>query len=191
MKPSSYLIIALLAIIAALILFDRDPGSDYSEIENKIVIRDSVIHQLSRDNSKLLAKIAADSVSHTKQVQTYKDRDKKLTREIARIKASQVIVHARDSVPEVDELIEAYDSLIEIKDSQIYLQEKYLSDLRLDHGEMRHNFEERLNLQAQSIADQRAIIDDQRKQLRKERRKAKLAKVLVPIAFGAGLLIGL
>jgi len=182
----------LLLIIGGTIVYLLwpNPTPDYSLHEARIAQREQAISELQVENTKLLSRIKSDSVSHKIEVQAYKDRDKKRVSEIARIKASKAVVQVRDSVPEIDSLIVAYDSLLESKDQQLNLQEKYIADLQLDVNELTHNFEERLKLQSETIEDLNAIVDDQRKTIRKQRRSKRLASVLAPIALGFGFLLG-
>lgn len=182
----------LLIIGAGLVyVFWPEPKEpDYSLHEARIAQREQAYHSLSRDYQKLLLKIESDSVSHKIEVQAYKDRDKIKSREIARIKASKVVVQVRDSVPEIDSLIVAYHSLLESKDQQILLSEKYVSTLQIDIGELTANFEERLQLQSETIEDLNTIVDDQRKTIRKERRAKRLAKILVPVVGIATFFLG-
>lgn len=194
MKLPYYIIIGLLLVIGLMFVFWPDtskPSARELELEAALERRTEAYNESERRGAKLLAKIESDSVSHKIEVQAYKDRDKKRVSEIARIKASKVVVQVRDSVPEIDSLIVAYDSLLQSKDEQIELQARYIDTLQVDISKVTDNFEERLKLQSETIADQQSIIQDQRKELRKERRNKKIAKVLVPVvAVGAFLLGG-
>ena len=160
------------------------------ELETKIKHRDQAVHELQALAVIDREKRKADSVAYTKEIQTYKDRDKKRVSEIARIKASKVVIQVRDSVPEIDGLIVAYDSLIAGKDQQIETQATYINKLEVDISKVTDNFVERLSLQSETIADQAEIIKSQGKQLRKENRKKAFWKVVAVIAGGAGIFGG-
>lgn len=190
MKLPHYVILALLLVIGAMWFFWPSNKPDYSDHENRIKLREQAVHELQAENTKLLARIKSDSVSHTNEIQRYKDRDKIKSREIARIKANPVIVKVREEVKEVDSLIVAYDSLLQSKDEQIELQARYIDTLQVDIGKVTDNFMERLKLQSETIDDQKLIIEDQRKELRKERRNKKIAKILVPVVAVASFLAG-
>lgn len=160
------------------------------ELEEKNARREQAIHSLQGDYEKLKIKSEADRVAFTDSIQTYKDRDKVKSREIARIKANPVIVKVREEVKEVDSLIVAYDSLLQSKDEQIELQARYIDTLQIDLTRVTDNFMERLALQDSTIQDQKSIIEDQRKTIRKERRQKRLAKILVPVVAVGAFLLG-
>ena len=89
-----------------------------------------------------------------------------------------VLLSFREEVPLIDSAFHAYDSLLQSKDEQIELQARYIDTLQVDIRKVTDNFMERLKLQSETIDDQKLIIEDQRKQLRKERRNKRLAKVV-------------
>lgn len=184
----------LLIIGAGLVyVFWPEPKEpDYSLHEARIAQREQAYHSLSRDYHKLLLKIEADSVSRKIEVQAYKDRDKAKSREIARIKAKPHVVEIIRANPAIDTLLQAYDSLLESKDQQLNLQEKYVSTLQMDIGELKANFEERIALQDSTINDQREIITDLTNRLNKKKTVwQKLAQVGKDILkVGAGFLLG-
>lgn len=182
------LLILVLGLVYTFWPSPKEP--DYSEYEFKIKLREAQIHSLGRDYEKLVLKLEADSVSHKIEVQAYKDMDKKNLAYIANLKANPVVIKVREEVPLIDSAFLAYDSLLESKDQQINLQEKYVSTLQLDIGELSANFEERLKLQSETIADQQSIIQDQRKELRKARRAARATKVVAVVGLVGGFLLG-
>lgn len=52
------------------------------------------------------------------------------------------------------------------------------------------NFQERIDLQSESIADLTGVTSDQRKQLRKIRRTARLFKIISVVGAVGGLFVG-
>ena len=191
MKLPHYVILALLLVIGAMWFFWPQPKDpDYSEYEFKIKLRDAQIHSLGRDYEKLVMKIESDSVSHTNEIQTYKDRDKKKSAYIANLKANPIVIKVREEVPLIDSAFHAYDSLLQSKDEQIELQARYIDTLQVDIGKVTDNFMERLKLQSETIDDQKLIIDGQRKELRQERRGKRLAKFVAIGAAIGGFLLG-
>lgn len=190
MKLPHYVILALLLVIGLMWFFWPSNKPDYSDHENRIKLREQAVHELQAENTKLLARIKSDSVSHTIEIQTYKHRDKKKSAYIANLKANPIVIKVREEVPLIDSAFHAYDSLLQSKDEQIELQARYIDTLQVDISKVTDNFMERLKLQSETIDDQKEIIDSQRKELRKERRQKRLAYVIAPIVFGFGFLLG-
>lgn len=193
MKPIYYLVIALLLIIGIGWYFWPDTSKQSErelELLNKVTIRDSAIHNLSREAEKEKQERKAEKLAYMDTVRTYKDRDKKITREIARIKANPVVIKVREEVPLIDSAFHAYDSLLESKDVQISLAEKRITKLEVDITEVEERFEEQLRLMGENVADLKSITEDQRKQLRKIRRQNRLVKVVAVVSAVGGLLLG-
>lgn len=166
------------------------PSARELELEAALERRTEAYNESERRVAKLLSLIKVDSVSNKIEVQAYKDRDKKRVAYIVNLKANPIVIKVREDVPLIDSAFQAYDSLLESKDQQLNLQEKYVGTLQMDIGELKANFEERLKLQRETIEDLNAIVDDQRKTIRKERRAKRLAKVVSVGVVVVGFLVG-
>lgn len=181
-----------LIIIGAIAVYLLWPEpEDLSGFEHREKLREAHVHSLQQDYEKLKARLKADSVVYSTTIQTYKDKDKKNLAYIENLKAKPTVVKVVQETPELDALLQAYDSLLQSKDSQLQLQSEYIATLQVDLGKVTENFLERLAIQDSMIQDQKGVIQDQRKQLRKERCRSRVARVLVPVALGLGLLVGL
>lgn len=187
----TWLIIGLTVVIILLILFQPQPAQpSYAEYDRREELRKVENLELLAENTKLRHRIKQDSVSHKIEVKAYKDRDKKLSREIARIKANPIIVKVREEIAEVDIAFQTYDSLLASKDEQIQTQAAYIETLQVDLSKVTDNFLSRMKLQEETIQDLNTITEDQRKQLRKIRRANRWLKVATVVIGVAGLIGG-
>lgn len=186
-----YVIFGLVAVIVLLILFQPQPDdTKEKELQAKIDSRDQAIFQLHRENSQQAEKRKADSLRFTKSIQAGQVTIEKQSRRISDLMKNPVVIKVRDSIPEVDSAFDTYEGLIQEQNKQIELQAKYIDTLRIDLTKVEKNFQERLDLQAQTIADLKTVTDDQRKQLRKTRRTVKLLKIAGIAGTVAGIFLG-
>lgn len=185
---AKWIIIGLLLVIGAMWFFWPSNKPDYSLHEARIAQREQAISELQVENAKLLSRIKADSVSHKIEVQAYKDRDKKKSREIARIKASPEVIRIRSESTSIDSLITIYDSVVTAKDEHISIQEKYIVNLQTDLKSIEANFESRVSLLQENSNDKDKIIESQSQELKKQKRRNRLHKfVTIPVAVIAFL----
>lgn len=191
MKLLPWLILIIgVAVVWMLWPDSKAADSRILELEEKNARREQAIHSLQGDYEKLKIKREADRAAFTDSMRTYKDRDKKKSAYIANLKANPIVIKVREEVPLIDSAFHAYDSLLQSKDEQIELQARYIETLQVDLTRLTDNFMERLKLQSETIDDQKLIIEEQRKELRKERRNKRLAKILVPVVGAAAFLAG-
>ena len=189
-----WILVALLAVaVVLMILFWPDSNTSNSrelELEAKIASRDKAIFSLHAENTKLQQKIERDSVQLAQVTQVYKKEVSRLSFNLERLKKNPVVVKVIEENPEIDSLVHGYDSLVVELSLQNAVLEKYIDSLRVDFRKVESNFEQRLQLQSETIVDQKAIIDDQRKELRKERKKVKLWKVATVVAGVGAFFLG-
>lgn len=190
MKPTYWIIACLGLVIVGMILFDKDPVPDYSEHENRIKQREQAVSRLQRENAVLQAKIESDSAKHSNDIVASRVQINFQSRLIRDLKAKPEVVQIIQSSPQIDSLIRAYENVIVeyiVRDS---LNLQYIDDLRVDLRAVESNFEERLKLMGENVADLKSITEDQRKQLRKIRRQNRLVKVVAVVSAVGGLLLG-
>lgn len=190
MKLTHWIIIGLCVVIALLLLFDKDPESDNAPLEAKIASREAAIHEMGRNYTALRTKMRQDSILQAETVDSVAKKNVALTSNIKRLRATPRVVEIVKENPVIDTIFQHYDSLLISKDFVIYSQEKQITQLYVDINEIERNFEHRLQLQSQSLEDYRTLSDEYRKDLRKERRKKRLATVLIPIVGGLGFVLG-
>lgn len=190
MKLPHYVILALLLVIGAMWFFWPQPKDpDYTVFDAELKKRATRLSELIEDHKqqqeRILARFEKDSLDKV----AYRNEIKALKSKIAqrRPRIDSIIVDS----PELKEFISMQDSVIVRQQARIDSLDATVGSLEIDIGKVTDNFMERLKLQSETIDDQKLIIEDQRKQLRKERRNKKIAKILVPVvAVGAFLLGG-
>lgn len=190
MKLTHWIIIGLCVVIALLLLFDKDPEDDNGPLIAKIKTRDAAIHEMSREHTVYRTQMRQDSIILVEKVDSVSKKNVVLTSNIKRLRATPRVIEIVKENPVIDTIFQHYDSLLISKDFIIYSQEKQINQLYVDINEIERNFEHRLGLQAQSLEDYRTLSDEYKKDLRKERRKKRLASVLVPIVAVGAFLAG-
>ena len=180
----------LIIIVVMLLLWPKPDNSKRVDFERREKERKEENARLTERNVKLQAKIDSDSLRFTKAIQDGQVTILKQGRRISDLKANPEVVTIIAENPLIGELINSYDSLVSQQAEQIELQGKYIDTLRVDMHEIRENFAERLELQAQTIADLTVMTEDQRKQLRKTRRSVTALKVVAIIGTVGGLFLG-
>lgn len=174
-----------------MIIFQPQPDdTKEKELQAKIESRDQAIFQLHQENTEQAEKRKADSLRLTKALQAGQVTIEKQSRRISDLMKNPVVIKVRDSIPEVDSAFDTYEGLIQEQNKQIELQAKYIDTLRIDLSKVEKNFQERLDLQAETIADLKTVTDDQRRQLRKTRRTVKLLKVASVVGLVGGIFLG-
>jgi hypothetical protein len=192
-SPVWWVVFGLAAIIILLILFDKDPKPEAEKIQ---ALEMGIAHDKLRIK-ELSDKNIKDSTAHVQKVTQIRDSLKreqrhgaKLSSNLARLKANPIVIQVRDSIPVIDSLVQSYDSLLESKDDQIELQGRLIVSLEDENKRITGNFIERLQLTEDNFQAQKAISDSYKKDLRKERRKVKLFKVLTVVGTVGGIFLG-
>jgi hypothetical protein len=189
----TWALIILAGAFILYILFDKDPIPNESyvkEYESAIQKRDVKIISLETKHRE-------DSLKSAQQIAQTRDSLKreqrhgvKLSSNLARLKANPIVIQVRDSIPIIDRLVQSYDSLLESKDDQIELQGRLIVSLEDENKRITGNFLERLELSEQNFQAQKAISDSYKKDLRKERRKVKLFKVIAVVGTVGAFILG-
>jgi hypothetical protein len=175
------------------ILFDKDPIPNESyikEYESTIQRNESTIEGLKVKHQEDSLKSAQEITQTRDSLKREQRRGVKLSSNLARLKANPIVIQVRDSIPIIDSLVQSYDSLLESKDDQIELQGRLIVSLEDENKRITGNFIERLQLTEDNFTAQKAISDSYKKDLRKERRKVKLFKVIAVLGTVGGLLAG-
>lgn len=186
----TWVIVGLGIVIALLLLFDKDPEDDNAPLIAKIETREAAIHEMGRNYTALRTKMRQDSILYR---DTIVSKQKEITQHksnIKRLRSKPEVIEIVRLNPVIDTIFTYYDSVTTAQNFIIYSQEKQIAQMQVDINEMDRNFQFRLNEQAKNFEDQKAISQDYKKQLRKERRKGKLAKVLIPIVAVGAFLAG-
>jgi hypothetical protein len=183
-----WLIVGLTVIIVLLLLFDKDPVQNESyikEYESTIQRNESTIESLKVKHREDSLKSAQEVAELKAKLSSKVTEVKKLSSNLARLKANPIVIQVRDSIPIIDSLVQSYDSLLESKDDQIELQGRLIVSLEDENKRITGNFLERLELSQQNFDAQKAISDTYQKENKKLRRGNKLLKVgLVVIGVG-------
>jgi hypothetical protein len=189
----TWALIILALAFALYILFDKDPVDNSEKIQSyeiALKIADQEILNLRSDSTKLSQKIEADSVMQANERKVYKEKVKSQSALISHLKSNPVVIHARDSVPEVDSLLTAMEKQDSLKTARIDTLENNLSELRVDMSAVNDNCSKMLEAERERFQAQKGISEEYSKQVRKERRKKRLATALIPVVGVAGFLLG-
>jgi hypothetical protein len=190
-KTIALIILAL--AFAMYILFDKDPVDNSEKIQSyeiALKIADQEILNLRSDSIRLSQKIEADSVRQANERKVYKENERKQLLAISQLKRHPVVIHVRDSVPEVNELITAMEKQDSLKSARIDTLESDLAELRVDMSEVNDNCSKMLEAERERFQAQKAISEEYSKQVRKERRKVKLFKVVAVLGTVGAFLAG-
>lgn len=130
-----------------------------------------------------------DSVEAINSKESYLASVKKKDAQIAYYRAHPKVIEVIKTVPVIDSAFRAYDSAIVIRDDRIAELSGELYDCQKMASNAEENFQ--ATLQAQHGANAELVEDNQglKKDLRKERRRGRLAKALIPIALIGGFLL--
>lgn len=156
----------------------------------QIAEQDLRISQLQQDSAKLAQKIKADSLQQAQEKKAYKNTISEKSRQIANLKANPRVIEIRAQEPAIDSLINAMDSLDSIKTERIATLENNLDALRVDVGQLEANFAGLLEAEREKFKIQGEAFEKTLKENRKLRRRAKVAKVLIPVVAGLAFILG-
>lgn len=188
-----WVIFALSGVIILLLLFSptKEPNKEkITALENAIAISDV-------QKKDLETKHKADSTASAKEIARLNDllsskskQADKFERNLAHLKANPIVIKVKDSIPEISQTFEAYDSLLASKDDQLTIQKTMIVELKAENERITGNFLERLRITEDQYAKQKEISETYKKEVRKERRKVKLFKVVSVVGFVGGLFLG-
>jgi DNA repair exonuclease SbcCD ATPase subunit len=181
MKLHHWIILALIAIIAALILFDKDPpATDTTAFKQQIEKDRTVIRELQSELAETLARIKQDSLQQVSEAEAYRKDVDSLTSRIGQLKRSPRVITVLAENPEVEALVDQQDSLIVTQAARIDTLEVNLSDLRIDLAQVKRNFEGQIQAYESIRESQTQIIAAQEKEIRRHKREKRAA-------IGAGI----
>lgn len=187
----TWIILALLVGIAILFAFWPSTTPDTSEVfKREIESLNTQIETLNTDRAKLIAQIDTVKARETKTKTTYESRVKKMSSVIADLRANPKVVKVLEENPTVDSLVQAQDSTIMLNQVRISGLEHSLFQMQLNTEALQANFDQAMELERAKYDASQKEIERLQKENRKERRKGKLARVLVPVAAGLGLVLG-
>ena len=184
-----WLIIGLVVLVIILILTrpNHEPA-DNSIYHREINSQNIQIKTLEAHNRALLDSIKSDSLEDVKEKEAFTARLNVLNKRI--VITRPIIMHQVDTLPQVKAFIADQDSVIMLQSVRIAGLEFLQMKLELNTQAIYANFEESLKLERQKFALAEKQIVDLEKQNRKERRKGKLKSILLPVAAGLGLILG-
>jgi len=185
----TWAIIGLALIIVLMILF-RKPAerTDLTPYRSEIAHQQLVIDSLTKSRSSLNRKIQEDSILQAEQKQAYQ---KSITGLQARLRVKRVRI---DSIlvesPALREYVATADSVISFQSARIDSLESDKSELRVNIREITANFFKQIEAHESKLKATEEITQVYKKDLRKQRRKTKVATALIPVvAVGAILLL--
>lgn len=191
MKPIYWVVIALALIIVGMILFDKDPEPvSTQKWKDEITKKEERIKVLQGNLATIREKVKADSLQGVKSKQEYEVKVTSLRSTVAKLKANPIVIKVREENPEIDSLIVAQDSTILAKDERIVALEADIKRVVANMDSFNDTYEGILQAEREKFEAQKEITAAVEKELKKEKRKAKLAKVLIPVVGVGALLLG-
>jgi hypothetical protein len=190
-KTIALIILAL--AFALYILFDKDPVDNSEKIQSyeiALKIADQEILNLRSDSTKLSQKIEGDSVRQANERKVYKEKVKSQSALISRLKAKPEVIAIREQSVDVDSLLTATEAKDSIQTARIDTLESNLSDLRVDMSAVNDNCSKMLEAERERFQAQKGISEEYRKQVRKERRKVKLFKIVAVLGTVGAFILG-
>lgn len=178
------------AVIASTCSGSDDQNDKIVELQTKIKTRDAAIHEMGRNYTALRTKMRQDSILYAEVVDSVAKKNVALTSNIKILRATPRVIEIVKQNPVIDTIFTYYDSVTTAQNFIIYSQQKQIAQMQVDINEIERNFEHRLQLQGQSLEDYRTLSDEYKKDLRKKRRQARLAKVLIPVVAVGAFLAG-
>lgn len=187
-----WVIIGLAVVIVLMILFWPDEHYDSSAWKATVDKVNSQLADSSLRIQSLLKEKKADSIKHLQIQSTLISQANASKAEADRLKRNPIVIKVREEVPEIDSLIHVQDSVIQIQGNQIAELDSAYNKLQVNMDAVVSNFQEQIKLHEQKFAASQEMNKELEKQVKKERRKGKLARVLIPVVgIGAFLLGGL
>jgi hypothetical protein len=189
----TWALIILALAFALYILLDKDPVDNSEKIQSyeiALKIADQEILNLRSDSTKLSQKIDADSVRQANERKVYKEKVKSQSALISRLKAKPEVIAIREQSVDVDSLLTATEAKDSIQTARIDTLESNLSDLRVDMSAVNDNCSKMLEAERERFQAQKGISEEYRKQVRKERRKVKLFKIVAVLGTVGAFILG-
>ena len=193
MKLQTWALIILAAAFALYIFFDKDPEPNIEKIqalENGLAIADQEIIQLRKDSAELANGMARKEAQREIERQAHKSEVRQKDAVIAKLRENPIVLKVREETPEVDSLLDAMEAKDSIQTERIITLENDLRELRVDMAGVKFNAEEMLREERERFALQESLTKEYKDQLRKERRKGRLAKAGAVILGVGGFILG-
>lgn len=191
MKGSYWIIIGLAAVIVVMILLWPNVEPQDTQVWKDSIWKSELkIRQLQWLSRELQSQITEDSLQSIKAKEEYEVKVTRLRSTVAKLKASPVVVKVLEENFEVYELVNSQDSVIEVQDNRIMSLETELGKLRVNMVGVTQNFEQQIAAQESRFTASQELSNSLEKDLKKEKRRAKIARVLIPIAFVGGIILG-
>jgi hypothetical protein len=191
MKPIHYVVGALvLIIVVLLLLWPSYEPPDTTVFKREIAAQNKQISVLSAELKKKAEKFQSDSLRLAKDSVEHKKHVSKLESRISQLKANTRVVYIRQQEPSVDSLITAQDSLIIRSVQRVAALEGEMFALRQDMSKVFTDCESRFQAQLEKEKLTEAENERLAKEVKKGRRKKKLAQILIPIVGVGAFLIG-
>lgn len=189
----TWALIILAAAFALYVIFDKNPEPQADKIqalETALAISDVEKKEKDVIITNLKTKIAQDSIISAQDAIKFKTEVSSSKREIARLRANPVVVQVLQDVPEVDSLVSAQADLIARQDVYIDTLQNDLRELQVNMNQLVENFEGQIKLYQEDFQNMKALADVYKKDLRRERRKVKLIKVVAVIGTVGAFILG-
>lgn len=187
----TWIILALLIGIAILLSFWPSTTPDTSEVfKREITSLNNQIETLNQDRAFLRTKIDSITSHENRSKKLHSQHVAVLNSTIAKLKRNPFVIKIREENPAVDSLVQAQDSTIMLNQVRISGLEHSLFQMQLNTEALQANFDQAMELERAKYDAAQKEIERLQKENRKERRKGKLARVLVPVAAGLGLVLG-
>jgi hypothetical protein len=191
MDIKTWIILGMTVIIIILLIFNGNTDSlDTTEIDRKTHEKDLIIVEQSKIISDYDQKLKESTLESTKLKANNDSIAKNQATLISDLKRKPRVIEVIKQEPEIKALVEAQDSLINLQFQRIAVLEGLEHELRQDMSKVLISCEQRFQAQVEKFALAEQRISDLEKQNRKERRKGKLKAVMIPIAAGLGLILG-
>lgn len=138
--------------------------------------------QRELDKNKALGKVAQEA---------FKSEIRSKVKTIAELKARPAVIQLVAATPALDSLHKAYDSAMVSYEDRIASLSNELQMRDKINLQVKHNFQDRLEKTEQLLSESQAENSELKNQNRKLKRGRVLRNVLIPVALGAGIWLGL
>lgn len=188
-----WVIVVLTGVIVLLILFQpkSQPNLDkIKTLEIGIAHADLEKKELKdkheQDSTKSAQKIAElrDSLANEKR------HGVKLTISLRDLKAKPEVIKIVQENPIIDTVFRYYDSLLIGKDQELAIQDAIIKSQEVENKRITENFTARLKLTEEQYEKQKELTDIYKGQVRKEKGKVKLVKVVAVIGSVGAFILG-
>lgn len=188
--PSWLFFIALAVIIAMIFMWPESKTVNTQPWKDTISRKTDEIKTLQENLVIIREKVTEDSLQSIKAKEEYEVKVSRLRSTVAKLKASPVVVKVLEENFEVYDLVNSQDSVIEVQDNRIMSLETELGKLRVNMVGVTQNFEQQIAAQEERFTASQELSKTLEGDLRREKRRAKIARVLIPVAFVVGLVLG-